>query len=86
MNANPPRANQYIQNHKTSTEEEKMAASVDKEMCVSCGICEEVCPEGAIIVDNIAMIDQQKCTGCGSCVDECPNEAISLAELHKAVS
>ena len=63
-----------------------MAVIVDTEMCVGCGICEEACPEGAIIVSDIAMIDQQKCTECGSCVDECPNEAISLAELHKAAS
>ena len=86
MNTSLIRENQQILNHRRFTEDKKMPAIVDVEMCVGCGICEEACPEGAIIVDNIAMIDQKKCSDCGSCIDECPNEAISLAELHKAAS
>jgi NAD-dependent dihydropyrimidine dehydrogenase PreA subunit len=60
----------------------RMTAIVDKEECVSCGICVGVCPEEAITVEDTAVINPQKCTGCGLCVDECPNESISLVKLE----
>jgi ferredoxin len=65
---------------------ERAAAVVDKEECVNCGICANVCPEEAIVVDEVAVIDPQRCTGCGLCVEECPNRAISLAVLEGAAS
>jgi len=64
----------------------RATAIIDKEECVSCGICAIVCPEDAIAVNDIAVIDPQKCTGCGSCVDECPTMAISLADLKEVAS
>ena len=63
----------------SDAEDRRITAVVDLERCAGCNICAEVCPEGAISVENIAMIDPQKCTGCGSCIDECPNDAISLS-------
>ena len=56
---------------------------VDKEECVSCGVCASLCPEEAITVEDTAVINSQRCTGCGICVDECPNEAISLVKLEE---
>lgn len=45
--------------------------------CVCCGICEELCPEGAISPgDGIYVIDQEKCKKCGICENECPQDAI----------
>jgi ferredoxin len=44
--------------------------------CVACGACADVCPEGAITVDDVAVIDSSKCVDCGACVDECPSDAI----------
>ena len=64
----------------------RTAAVVDKEECVNCGICADVCPEEAIVVDEIAVFDPRKCTGCGLCVEECPNESISLVVLEGATS
>ena len=55
-----------------------MAAKIDKEKCTGCGICEDVCPTDAIIVNGIASADEEKCVDCGTCVDECPNEAITI--------
>jgi ferredoxin len=53
-------------------------ATVDKERCVVCGTCADVCPEEAITTSDITVIDPQRCNGCGICVDECPNDALSL--------
>ncbi len=40
----------------------------------------DVCPEGAIAVDDVAVVDVKKCLDCGACVDECPNNAIVVDE------
>ena len=55
-----------------------LVAVVDSEKCTGCGTCEEVCPIGAIAVDDIAQVDPEKCDGCGQCVPECPQDALSL--------
>jgi 2-oxoacid:acceptor oxidoreductase delta subunit (pyruvate/2-ketoisovalerate family) len=51
---------------------------VDLDRCVGCGICEDVCPEGAIVVNRTARVDPWRCKGCGICVDRCPQGALSL--------
>ena len=53
-------------------------ARVDAAVCTGCGICEAVCPTGAIAVSETAVIDEDACTGCGICVRECPVGAITL--------
>jgi len=58
-------------------------AKVNKEECVACGACVDVCPEGAITCDDVAVIDAEKCLDCAACVDECPNNAISVDEKKK---
>lgn len=55
-----------------------MPAKVNKEECVACGACVDVCPEGAISMEDVAVIDVKKCLDCAACVDECPNNAISV--------
>jgi ferredoxin len=55
-----------------------MAAVVDGEKCTACGLCEDVCPEQAITVDDVARADDNRCIESGLCVDVCPNDAISL--------
>lgn len=50
---------------------------VNESECVSCGACADVCPQDAIVIENVAVILQDKCVDCGACVDECPATAIT---------
>ncbi|MDY6964656.1 MAG: 4Fe-4S binding protein [Halobacteriota archaeon] len=47
--------------------------------CDGCGVCLEVCPNGAIgmIEDNV-LINEAICQGCGLCISSCKKGAISI--------
>lgn len=53
---------------------------VEEEDCVGCGICSDNCPQGAIIIDDIAVIDKSVCIGCGECFTVCPHDAVDPGE------
>ena len=57
-----------------------LKAFIDETRCTGCSICANVCPQGAIRVNDIARVDAALCTGCGVCVRECPSRAISLVK------
>ena len=57
---------------------------IDLELCKTCGICEEVCPDNAVYVeDEIYYIDYEYCKGCGLCAHECPVDAIEMVPEEK---
>jgi len=59
----------------------KAAALVRGEKCAGCGICVDLCPEGAIRMEQHAVVvDPALCTACAACVAECPNEAIIIVQ------
>jgi predicted Fe-Mo cluster-binding NifX family protein/NAD-dependent dihydropyrimidine dehydrogenase PreA subunit len=59
----------------------KAAALVRPERCAGCGICVDVCPAGAIRIEQQhAVVDPVVCTACAACVAECPNEAIIIVQ------
>jgi len=45
--------------------------------CMDCGVCEYMCPEGAIFeAKRQFVIKKDKCDDCGVCVPYCPARAI----------
>jgi hypothetical protein len=52
-----------------------------KDKCIYCGICAEVCPFNAItVIENIWNQDINKCFGCGVCIDNCKNQSLSYKD------
>jgi formate hydrogenlyase subunit 6/NADH:ubiquinone oxidoreductase subunit I len=49
---------------------------VDKEKCIGCGACVNVCPAGAISMKEDKAVISDKCVDCGRCAQVCPQEAI----------
>ena len=66
------------------------AVTNDAGVCVCCGICQRVCPSGAIEVTHPNAgchwrYDLGACTFCGRCEDHCPVSAITQLEDRPAV-
>ena len=59
---------------------------IDKEKCIGCGLCVELCPFNAIILEEVEGKGQRaqnivaSCKGCGLCAASCPQKAIDM--LH----
>ncbi|MBU1146094.1 4Fe-4S dicluster domain-containing protein [Patescibacteria group bacterium] len=60
--------------------------TVDHEICIGCGTCDRVCPEGICFKTGqknskgLFFYDRDLnfCKGCGICAKECPVKAISM--------
>jgi len=65
---------------KPFVEAEGIVAWVDEDLCHSCGTCVEICPYGAIELDDerIARVNEVLCKGCGTCSATCPRKAITM--------
>jgi heterodisulfide reductase subunit A len=68
---------------KEYVEVEPITAEVDETLCTGCGICESVCPYGAVeVVDTEegrrAQVTGVKCKGCGTCGSSCIKKAIKM--------
>ncbi|MBN2707125.1 MAG: CoB--CoM heterodisulfide reductase iron-sulfur subunit A family protein [Deltaproteobacteria bacterium] len=58
-----------------------LIAEVKNDVCSGCGICIEICPYGARLMNNftrISEVNQAVCQGCGACIAACPNKACEL--------
>ena len=62
-----------------------MKAIIDKELCIGCGLCPDICPEVFQMEDDkaVAKIDPVPAGAEESCRDaaqQCPVEAIKIEE------
>lgn len=55
----------------------KVQILYDKDACIHCGTCIQVCPHGAVHeIDHKIHIDSNRCVGCLNCVQSCPKQAL----------
>jgi len=55
-----------------------LIAAVNPRLCAACGLCVDVCPYSARVIDEEtrhAKVLEVLCQGCGACVAACPNGA-----------
>ena len=63
---------------------EGVVSHVNEYYCQGCGLCEEACPFGAIVLEErergekVSHVQEALCKGCGSCAVACPTGAASL--------
>jgi len=58
-------------------------AEIDREICIGCGKCDEVCRFDALVVEGSTYrVEPLRCEGCGYCSYVCPVEAIRLKEQN----
>ena len=63
-----------------------MIPTIQKETCTGCGACIEVCPPGALVMqEGKAGLEEEFCEECGFCAPECPVEAISIVFPKKGL-
>lgn len=54
---------------------------VDKDKCLSCGLCASNCPEEVIeMVDGYPKWEKERCCKCSSCINRCPATAINYGK------
>jgi heterodisulfide reductase subunit A len=71
------RASILMGNRKVTTD--AITGIVNEDLCIGCGLCEEICPYGAPKVEEgKSKIREILCRGCGSCAAECPKQAITM--------
>ena len=73
-------------NTKPKTVKEK--PQFDRELCIACTMCADICPTGAIDLEIRnsmhgfrrfpVLADENKCISCKSCETDCPSGAISM--------
>ena len=52
---------------------------LQKNLCVGCGVCRDICPAKAIVIKKKkAIIDKKKCIRCFCCQEFCPKSAMKV--------
>ncbi|WP_073591208.1 mercury methylation ferredoxin HgcB [Anaerocolumna xylanovorans] len=54
---------------------------LNKEKCVGCGRCKDVCPHGVFVLDGgkTQIVDLDSCMECGACLKNCAFSAITVS-------
>ena len=53
------------------------------EKCISCGICEKICPMNNIKLINKKPVWESNCIVCEACINWCPSQAIEKGNITK---
>ena len=69
LNADVVEEHNFVSGHK---------AAINRDICISCGGCREVCRYQAISEDY--RVDGFSCEGCGACFYRCPAGAVTFAK------
>lgn len=57
---------------------------IDQRICISCGLCHDICPESAIEEDGDKFtVNEEKCIYCGACKNACPSNAFIFERNFK---
>ncbi len=65
-------------------EVEPIYADIDTASCIDCGLCNEICPYGAITGEKEERrVMFELCQGCGTCAGGCPQNAIDMRHYRK---
>jgi pyruvate formate lyase activating enzyme len=62
--------------HNPESKKASVEISFEPKVCIDCGSCRDICPEGALSKENPFYINRSKCTLCFLCVDACPSGAL----------
>jgi len=71
----------YLKDAGVTIQEVAKDIILDKDLCVSCGLCTSLCITQALTLDKETrklLFDKEKCILCGSCSNSCPLDAIKL--------
>ncbi len=54
--------------------------NMQREKCINCGLCIEVCPRGVYVEENgeILLAHGEKCVNCSACVKQCPVKCLEI--------
>ena len=61
------------------------AVDFNEEICIGCGSCAEVCPYGALTLDEVSQVmavNEAMCKGCGGCNAVCPSGAATMKHFR----
>ena len=56
----------------------KPELAVYDEFCIACGSCIQVCPEGALKLEERVILHRDLCTQCGKCAEICCSRALVM--------
>ncbi len=71
----------YLEKEGVSVQPLSHDVSMDKERCVSCGVCVPLCPTAALVKNpDTYEVDfiKERCIACGICIKACPYGAMKI--------